>query len=58
MSDSDRPLTPEEKEAGSADPAAQSAAILAESEQRATDRNAAPDTHLEHRSSDEATPPA
>jgi hypothetical protein len=52
-----RPLTPEEKEAGSADPAAQSAAILDESARRAADRAAAPDTFVEHRTSDEATPP-
>ena len=54
---SDRPLTPEEQEAGSDDPAAQSAAIMAESEQRTRDRDAAPDTHIEHRTSDETTPP-
>ena len=54
---SDRPLTPEEQQAGSDDPAAQSSAILAESTQRTQDRDAAPDTHLEHRTSDEATPP-
>lgn len=50
-------LTAEEKAAGSDDPAAQAEAILAESELRSIDRNAAPDTHLERRTSDEATPP-
>lgn len=54
---SERPLTPEEQHAGSDDPAAQSAAILAESEQRSNSRDAAPDTHLEKRTSDESTPP-
>ena len=53
----ERPLTAEEKDAGSDDPAAQSAAILEDSEQRTADRDDAPDTHLEHRTSDEATPP-
>jgi hypothetical protein len=31
--------------------------ILEESEERKEDREAAPDTHLEKRTSDEATPP-
>lgn len=53
----ERDLTAEEKAAGSADPERQSELILEESELRKEDRNAAPDTHLEHRSSDEATPP-
>lgn len=51
-------LLPEEKEAGSDDPEAQAEAVLAESEERTRSRNAAPSTHLEKRSSDEATPPA
>ncbi|HEX7168396.1 MAG TPA: hypothetical protein VF230_15555 [Acidimicrobiales bacterium] len=50
-------LRPEEEKAGSADPVAQAAAILEESDERQADRNAAPDTHLEKRTSDEATPP-
>lgn len=32
--------------------------ILEESEVRAADRDAAPDSFVEHRTSDEATPPA
>jgi hypothetical protein len=44
-------LLPEEKVAGSDDPEA----ILAESEERSLDRDAAPSTHLEHRTSDEVT---
>lgn len=31
--------------------------ILQESEEREADRNAAPDSFVEHRTSDEATPP-
>ena len=50
-------LLPEEEKAGSADPVAQAAAILEDSDERQVDRNAAPDTHLEKRTSDEATPP-
>jgi len=52
-----RPLTAEEKQAGSDDPAAQSEAILEDSEERTADRDRAPDSFVEHRSSDEATPP-
>jgi hypothetical protein len=48
-------LLPEEKVAGSDDPEAQAEAILAESEERSLDRDAAPSTHLEHRTSDEVT---
>ena len=55
--ESRRPLTAEEKQAGSDDPAEQSAAILEESADRTADRNEAPDSYVEHRSSDEATPP-
>ena len=51
-------LLPEEEAAGSDDPEAQAAAILEESEERLLDRSAAPSTHLEERTSDEATPPA
>jgi hypothetical protein len=50
-------LLPEERQAGSDDPEAQAAAIIAESDERVLDREAAPGTHLEERDSDEATPP-
>jgi hypothetical protein len=52
-----RPLTAEEKAAGSADPRAQSEAIMEDSARRTASRDAAPGTHVEHRTSDEATPP-
>jgi hypothetical protein len=52
-----RPLTAEEKEAGSDAPVEQSELILEDSERRAEDREAAPGTVVEHRSSDESTPP-
>ena len=39
------------------DPAEQQELILEESEERAADRDAAPDSVVEHRTSDEATPP-
>jgi hypothetical protein len=51
-------LLPEERKAGSDDPEAQAAAIIAESDERVLDRDAAPGTRLEERGSDEATPPA
>jgi hypothetical protein len=51
-------LLAEEKAAGSDDPQAQAESILADSEERIASRNAAPDTHLEHRTSKDATPPA
>jgi hypothetical protein len=48
-------LLPEEQvEGGSADPRAQAAAILAESDEREGDLEAAPSSFLEHRSSGEA----
>jgi hypothetical protein len=50
-------LLPEEAAVGSADPQAQAAAILAESDVREADQNAAPDTVLEHRTSDETVTP-
>jgi hypothetical protein len=50
-------LLPEEKAAGSDDPRAQAEAILADSEERTGSRDAAPGTHVEHRTSDEVTPP-
>ena len=50
-------LLPEELAAGSDDPLAQAAAILADSDEREYDPEAAPDTVLEHRTSAEATDP-
>ena len=51
-----RPL-PEEERAGTDDAEAQSAAILAESDLRQEDREAAPDTVLEHRRSEDTVDP-
>jgi hypothetical protein len=48
-------LLPEEAAVGSDDPAAQAAVILYESELRTQDQEAAPDTMLDHRTSEEAT---
>lgn len=50
-------LNAEEKAAGSDDPEAQAEAILEESEERLASRDAAPSTHLEHRTSEDATEP-
>ena len=50
-------LLPEEDVAGSDDPHRQAEAILEESDARSEDRDAAPDSFVEHRTSDEATPP-
>ena len=50
-------LLPEERSAGSDDPEAQAAAILADSDEREYDQNAAPDTVLERRTSADATDP-
>jgi hypothetical protein len=47
-------LLPEEREAGSDDPEAQAEAILAESDEREHVHDAAPDTTLERRTSEEA----
>ncbi|HEY0000196.1 MAG TPA: hypothetical protein VGB74_07065 [Actinoplanes sp.] len=47
-------LLPEELVTGSADPQAQAAAILADSDEREADLEAAPDSFLEHRRSDQA----
>ena len=61
MSDHDRvaeraaELLPEEAAAGSDDPRAQAEAILAESDERSADRDAAPETHLEKRTSEDVT---
>lgn len=49
-------LLPEEQAAGSDDPEAQAAAVLAESDERQADRDAAPGTILEKRTSDETVP--
>jgi hypothetical protein len=46
-------LLPEERAAGSVDPSAQARAILEESDEREGDQQAAPDTVLEHRRSDQ-----
>ena len=50
-------LLPEEKAVRSDDPDEQARAILADSEERIASRDAAPGTHLERRTSEEATPP-
>ncbi len=50
-------LLPEEAAAGSDDAQAQADAILAESDVREADRNAAPDTVLERRTSDQTVTP-
>jgi hypothetical protein len=50
-------LLPEEAAVGSEDPEAQADGILAESDIREEDRNAAPDTVLEHRTSDQTVTP-
>ncbi|MFI7605659.1 hypothetical protein ACIBTV_11105 [Micromonospora sp. NPDC049366] len=49
-------LLPEEAAVGSDDPEAQAEAILTESDLR-EDRNMAPDTFLEHRTSDQTVTP-
>jgi hypothetical protein len=55
--DSRAELLPEEQRAGSDDPEAQAEAILEDSEARTMDRDAAPGTHLEQRTSEDVTPP-
>jgi hypothetical protein len=50
-------LLPEERATGSADPEAQAAAILAESDEREHEPNAAPDSFLERRSSGQTVVP-
>ena len=57
MSDQPRDLLPEEEAAGSDDPDSQAAAILEDSEVRKADRDAAPGTHLEKRTSEETVDP-
>lgn len=53
-----RDLNPEEEAAGSDDPAEQVKVILEESEERIADREAAPGSRVEHRTSDDTVPPA
>lgn len=50
-------LSAEEKAAGSDDPQAQAEAILAESEERIVAPDSAPGANVEHRTSEETTPP-
>lgn len=50
-------LTPEEKVAGSDDPEEQARVILEDSDLRTANRSAAPGKFVEHRTSEEATPP-
>ena len=50
-------LLPEESASGSADPRAQAEAILSESDEREDDQNAAPDSFLERRRSNETVYP-
>lgn len=50
-------LLPEEQAVGSDDPEAQAEAILAESDERRASRDNAPDSVVEHRTSEEVTPP-
>jgi hypothetical protein len=50
-------LLPEEEAVGSDDPEAQAAAVLADSDARTESRTAAPGSRVEHRTSEDATPP-
>jgi hypothetical protein len=50
-------LLPEELAAGSDDPTAQARAILGDSDVREADLEAAPDSFLEHRTSDQTATP-
>jgi hypothetical protein len=50
-------LLPEERVTGSADPEAQAEAILEDSDRREADLEAAPDSFLEHRASDQTVTP-
>ncbi|WP_306212293.1 hypothetical protein [Actinoplanes sp. RD1] len=50
-------LLPEEAATGTADPTAQAAAILAESDEREDAPGAAPGTFLEHRTADQTVTP-
>ena len=49
---------PEERRAGSDDPERQAEVILAESEERIADRDAAPSSRVEHRRSEDVVDPA
>ncbi len=49
-------LLPEEASAGSSDARSQAEEILAESDRRQDDRDAAPGSVVEHRSSEDVTP--
>jgi hypothetical protein len=53
-----RPPLPEERVAGTEDAEAQAGTLMEDSEERLADRDAAPGSRVEHRSSEEATPPA
>lgn len=48
-------LLPEEQAAGSEDPRRQAEAILGESDERVASRDAAPDSRVEHRTSEDVT---
>jgi len=50
-------LNADEREAGSDDPVAQARVILEDSEARVEDRDAAPGSFVEHRTSDETVEP-
>jgi hypothetical protein len=50
-------LLPEEKVVGSDDPAAQAEAILDESEERTLERDGDEGAEVEHRTSEDTTPP-
>ena len=50
-------LLPEEEAVGSDDPEAQAAGVLDDSDARTESRTAAPGSRVEHRTSDDATPP-
>ena len=51
-------LLPEEKTVGSADPEAQARQILADSDARSEDRDAAPGKFVEHRRSEDTVEPS
>jgi hypothetical protein len=53
-----RDLLPEERNVGEEPADVQTDLILQESERRTLDRNAAPSSRVEHRTSEETTPPA
>ena len=51
-------LLPEEEAVGSEDPEAQAEAVLADSDERTASRSSAPGSRVEHRTSEDTTPPA